>query len=245
MQLIRESAGEPASLEVAVSHALLQRVARGELPALLRVYRPVPTVAFGKLDALAPGYRDAVRAARGQGFEPVLRAPGGHAAAYDAGTVGFDYVVPVESPFGALREIFGAVSDAVAAALSDLGVDAQVGAVPGEYCPGDFTVNARGRAKLAGTAQRAIRGGSLLGGFVTVAGSGRLRAVLEPVYAALALDWDPATVGAVEDELPGVGVDDVERALVSVLGRGAEPARLDDATLQLARELQPGHALDG
>jgi lipoate-protein ligase A len=245
LHLVRHTAGAPASLEVAVSHALLLRVARRELPALVRVYRPAPTVAFGKLDALTAGYRDAVRAARGSGYEPVLRAPGGHAAAYDEGTVGFDYVVPVETPFGALRDIFEGVAGALAGALGGLGVDARVGPVPGEYCRGDFTVNAQGRAKLAGTAQRAIRGGSLLGGFVTVAGSARLRAVLEPVYAALALEWDPASLGAVEDEVPGVGVDAVERAVVTALAGGdGEPAALDAASLALARELEPAHRID-
>jgi hypothetical protein len=41
-----------------------------------------------------------------------------------------------------------------------------------------------------------------------------VRAVLADVYHALELDWDPATAGAVEDEVPGVTVDVVERAVL-------------------------------
>ena len=185
---------EPA-LEVALSEALLVRVARGELPPTLRLYRPRPTVAFGRLDKLRAGLRDAAAAARERGFEPVLRSPGGHAAAYDSGTVAFDLVLPAGSIVEGVQDRFRDTSDAIAEALVALGVDARVGEVPGEYCRGAYTVNAGGRTKLVGTAQRAVRGGALLAGFVTVEGADRLRDVLVPVYAALELEWDPATVG--------------------------------------------------
>jgi hypothetical protein len=42
-----------------------------------------------------------------------------------------------------------------------------------------------------------------------------VRSVLESVYDALELEWDPATAGAVAEEAPGVRVDDVEHALLS------------------------------
>jgi hypothetical protein len=41
-----------------------------------------------------------------------------------------------------------------------------------------------------------------------------VRAVLAATYPLLGLDWDPATVGAVADEVPGVTVADVAAALV-------------------------------
>ena len=61
MQLVRSGPAGSAALELAVSHALLTRVAAGELPSTLRVYRPAPAVAFGKLDTLRPGYANAVQ----------------------------------------------------------------------------------------------------------------------------------------------------------------------------------------
>ena len=90
------------------------------------------------------------------------------------------------------------------AALARLGVDARVGEVPGEYCPGAFSVNARGRTKLAGVGQRLISGAAHLGGVVVVRDSAGVRDVLIPVYEALGLEWDPETTGSVEDEVPGV-----------------------------------------
>lgn len=197
--------------------ALLRGVAAGSLPPTLRIHRVAPTVAFGRSDALRPGYPDARAAAARHGFTPVVRAPGGHAAAYDEGSVVFELVVASGSPVDGLHELFERTSPALAEALRSLGVDAHVGAVPGEYCRGEFTVNARGAVKLVGTAQRRIRGASLLGGFVTVHGAARLRAVLVDVYAALGLDWVPASLGAVEDEVPGIALTAVEDAVATAL----------------------------
>ena len=45
---------------------------------------------------------------------------------------------------------------------------------------------------------------------VVVDGALRLRGVLEDVYGALRLDWDPATVGSIADESPGATTEVVE-----------------------------------
>src|SRR3954451_16708717 len=201
MQLVRSGAAGSAALELAVSHALLTRVAKGELPSTLRVYRPAPAVAFGKLDTLRPGYAAAVSSARAHGYEPVLRLPGGHAAAYHAASLAIDIVWALAAPVVGTHERFASEGERLAGALRALGVDARVGEVPGEYCPGTYSVNARGRVKLIGTAQRLIRGAALLGASVVVGDGPGIRAVLDDVYAALALPWDASTAGAVDEEV--------------------------------------------
>jgi octanoyl-[GcvH]:protein N-octanoyltransferase len=243
--VVRETAPRRPALEVAVAHALLERAGRGELPAVLRLYRPARTLAFGRLDALRPGYRAAAEAARGHGFEPVLRAPGGHAVAYHEGCLGIDEVIPAVDPIAGMHDRFAASGELLAGALRTLGVDARVGRVPGEFCPGDFTVGARGRVKLVGTAQRVIRHGSLLAASVTVAGAGSLRRVMEDVYAALGLDWDPATVGAVADEVGGTGIDAVERAVLAAYAARHEltVGALDAGTLAEAERLEGWHTI--
>jgi lipoate-protein ligase A len=180
---------------------------------IVRCYEPAPTVAFGRRDSFLPGFADAVAAARRHGFEPVIRSAGGRAAAYHEGCLVLDEVMPAADSMAAIHERFTAEARHQAEALSELGVDARVGEVPGEYCPGEFSVNARGRVKLVGAAQRIVRGGWLLSSVVVVQGASAVRAVLEDVYDALGLDWDPGTVGAVADEAPGVHMDAVERAL--------------------------------
>jgi lipoate-protein ligase A len=238
VQLVRSGPIGSAALELAVSHSLLTRVAAGELPSSLRVYRPAPAVAFGKLDTLRPGYQDAVVAARAHGFEPVLRLPGGHAAAYHSQSLALDVVSALDDPVLGTHDRFRDEGARLAAALATLGVDARVGEVPGEYCPGAYSVNARGRIKLIGTAQRLVRGAALLGASIVVADGRSIRAVLTDVYAALEFDWTATTAGAVDEEVPGTSVDDVERAVIAAFG-ALEPATLDPETLALAHRLEP------
>jgi lipoate-protein ligase A len=240
LALVRAGFPDDPALDVAVGQALLERAARGEIGPTLRLYRPGPTCAFGRLDRLSPAFGAAVEAARGRGFTPVMRQPGGHAAAYDAGALCLDEVRPEAEALPALQPRFEAAGDLFASALRACGVDARVGEVPGEYCPGQWTVSARGRVKLVGTAQRLVRGASLLGVVVLVQGGARVRAVLEDVNAALGLEWDPATAGAAEDEVPGLTVDDVERAVLDAYtarGDALHDGALDAATVARAREL--------
>ena len=50
-RFLREPGGRAPALDMAISQAVLEAVARGE-PGALRIYRPAPTLAFGRLDGL-------------------------------------------------------------------------------------------------------------------------------------------------------------------------------------------------
>jgi octanoyl-[GcvH]:protein N-octanoyltransferase len=243
LRLIREGFPDRPAYGTGVSEAILRRVAAGELEATFRVHRPARELAFSKQDRAADGFAEAVGAARAAGFEPVIRLAGGRAAAFHEGTLAFAWATPASRPTAETAERFERIAGIVADALRALGVDARVGEVPREYCPGAWSVNARGRVKLAGIGQRLITGGAHAGGVVVATGSGLLRAALEPVYAALELDWDPATAGSVEDEAEGATLDRVEEAMLDELGRHFElaDAELDPETLALAAKLESAH----
>jgi octanoyl-[GcvH]:protein N-octanoyltransferase len=245
MDVIVERSPRRPSLEVAVSHALVEQVNAGALASVVRLYRPAPTVAFGRLDALRPGFAAAVAAARAHGFTPVLRAPGGHAVAYHERSLAIDEVTGSDDPIAGMQDRFARSAARLAGALRAVGVDSRVGRVPDEFCPGDFTVNARGAVKLVGTAQRVVRRASLLAASVVVLDAGPVREVLRDVYRALELDWAPATAGAVADEVAGVTVDDAERAVLDAYGIRGSAGALDAATLERARALEPAHELRG
>lgn len=240
LRLLRESFGDRPAFATAVSEAILTRVAAGELPPTLRVHHPARELAFAKQDRLAPGFERAAAAARDAGFEPVLRLAGGRAAAFHEGTLALARATPDPHPARNTRARFEEVAGVITAALRTLGVDARVGEVQGEYCPGAWSVNARGRVKLVGIGQRLIAGGAHVGVVVVATGSALLRGGLEPVYEAMGLDWDPATAGAVEDEAPGVTITDVEAAILAELAKHVtlEPAALDPETLALAEGLE-------
>jgi len=226
-----------------VSRALLLRVAGGELPETLRLTRPEPMVAFGKQDAVAPGFAAAVSAAAGAGFESVLRLAGGRAAVFHEDTVSLAHAVPDAAPRLSIRARFEDTAGLIVRALQGLGVDARVGEVTGEYCPGSYSVSARGELKLAGTGQRLVSGGAHVGAVLVVGGAGRVRAALEPVYRALGLEWLPATTGDVAGEAPGTTWERVRDALLAEYARGREivATPLDEETLAMARRLADEH----
>ena len=225
----------------------MRRVASGELPETLRLTRPGAMVAFAKQDAVAPGYPAAVRAARDEGFEAVLRLAGGRAAVFHDQTIALAHAVPDPEPRLGIHARFEWTAGLIARALRGLGADARVGEVPGEYCPGGYSVNARGAVKLAGIGQRIIAGGSHMGGVIVVGQAARVRDVLVPVYRELELSWDPATAGAVEAELErgpsSTAWSAVSDALIAEYGREyeLEESELDEQTLELAQGLAAEH----
>jgi octanoyl-[GcvH]:protein N-octanoyltransferase len=245
IRLVRESFPAQPAFDTAISRALLERVAAGELEETIRLARPGAMVAFGKQDVHERGYRDAVAAARERGFEAVVRLAGGRAAVFHEDTVALAWARGDRDALAYTHDRFREVADVVTAALVRLGVDARVGDVPREYCPGEYSVNAGGRVKLAGIGQRVIAGAGHVGGVVVAAGEERIADVLVPVYAALGLEWDPATAGSVAAELGGASFELVRDAIAVELGTRYElaDAELDDRTLALARTLEPDHAV--
>ncbi|MGZ4351897.1 MAG: lipoyl protein ligase domain-containing protein, partial [Solirubrobacteraceae bacterium] len=217
IDLVEGRAGDDPALDLALAPALLARVAAGRRRSLVRVYRPWPTVAFGRRDSFLPGFAQAAAAAERHGFEPVIRSAGGRAAAYHEECLVIEEIIAAADATSGIQDRFADEAASQAAALQVLGVDARVGEVPGEYCPGEFSVNARGETKLIGAAQRIIRGAWLFSSVVVVDGSSRLRAVLDDVYAALGLGWDPATTGSIADERADAGLGRVREALLAGL----------------------------
>jgi octanoyl-[GcvH]:protein N-octanoyltransferase len=236
INLITEGFPEDPAFDTAVSHSILQRVSDGQLPETIRIYRPGRIVAFGRQDSVSPGFVEAAEEARKQGFEPVIRLAGGRAAVFHEGTIAFAWAVPAEEPKEGVYKRFEEISSIMAEALQRLGVDARVGEIGGEYCPGRYSVNARGRVKLMGVGQRLIKHAAHVGGVLVVNGSELVREVLIPVYRALGLAWDPVTAGDLATEVEGIGWEQARRALLAEFGRRyhLQPVRLDQETIELA-----------
>ncbi len=243
LTVLEDSFPDDPAFDVAVSRAVMFRVARGELPETVRLARPASVVAFAKRDAVAPGYVQAVRAAEGEGFGAVVRLAGGRAAVFHEGTLEVAHAAPSDDPRAGIHERFEAEATLMRRALERLGVDARVGEVAGEYCPGRWSVNSGGERKLAGIGQRVVAGGSHTGSVIVAEDAERVRRVLEPVYRELSLTWDPQTVGAVEDEVPGGSWEAVRDAVLAEYGARYDlvAGSLDDETVKLARDLSAEH----
>jgi lipoate-protein ligase A len=218
-------AGGPA-YDAALGLVLLRR-GIGGAREVIRVFNPAPTAGFSRRDQLRPGFGAAVREVRERGFEPVLRSPGGRFAVYHRGSVVVDHVRLEPGSAEGMHGRFERYAAMHARILRGLGLDARIGEVPGEYCPGKFSVSAGGTTKIVGSAQRLTREGWLFSTVIQVSGSAALREALVAASVALGYDLDPATVGAVEDTVPAVTTAQVTRAVT-------------DEYAALADELWPG-----
>lgn len=205
----------PADI-VVESRTLLER-ARLSDQETVRLFCVEECVAFGLKDVHAAGYERAREAARSAGFAPVPRVEGGRAIVASPATLGVAWTIPGADGRARIRPRFSLLAAIVADALRALGIEAEVGPVQGEYCPGDFSVGVGGRTKLAGLGQRVTAAGAHLGAFVVVDDASRLRDVLTTVNAALEIPWEPMSLGSAADHASGVTVADVARAIESEL----------------------------
>ena len=128
-------------------------------------------------------------------------------------------------------------------ALRSLGVDAHIGEIPGEYCPGAYSIHADHRVKLVGVGQRLVRGAAHVGGVISVSDGWRIRKGLEPVYQALGLDWLPSTAGASDDFVPNTTVDDVRHAVIGAFSERFQlvEGAIPETVVQLGLDLAPSH----
>jgi lipoate-protein ligase A len=242
IRLIDAAYDRRPGLDTAIARATLIRGSDGEIGETFRLHVPGRMLAFGKQDVISDGYGDAVEAARVAGFTPVERLAGGRAAAFHEGTLAFSWMIPDEDPRRNIRARYEALSELMVRAFTKLGAPAAVGEVPGEYCPGRYSVHVNGR-KVMGVGQRLARRATHVGGVITVTDTALLRRALVPVYAALGLVWDPGTAGALAESIPGLTMAETAEAVfaeVALLGRTVVTDH-DPKTVALAESMASEH----
>ncbi|WP_143467231.1 lipoyl protein ligase domain-containing protein [Lentzea kentuckyensis] len=197
--------------------ALLLRAPEAEWSELVHIYVPNgPAVAFSGRDLRSPGIAAATRVARAAGFEPVVRSPGGRMVAYDSGAVVIDHLDRTTGIRHSGSATFAANAESHVRVLRGLGdVDARVGEVDGEYCPGEYSINVGGTTKIVGSAQRVTATGSLFSTVVQVAVSDRVRAVITEVSEALGYDLRESSIAGLADYVPELTAEEVATAFAA------------------------------
>ena len=213
-----DSGGQGAFTDLNFGTELLRLVASNpDTPRIVRAYRPEPTVALSRRESLLPGFAAALTAAASFGFTPVIRPTGGRAVAMDQSCLVIDVVERVPRLHEGNRVAYQEVAGALASGLRSIGVDAIVGEVPDEFCPGEFSINARRETKIVGISQRVIPGARLVSAMVAIGDPGILPEVLSEVNRELTFPWRVETFGAVESEVGIVDFDEVSRVLRATL----------------------------
>jgi octanoyl-[GcvH]:protein N-octanoyltransferase len=186
-----------ASADQAISRDLLERTARGEIDGAVRIWAPVAALALSRLDELRPGAAAARDVAARHGLDSVLRVSGGHAVVLGPGSfcVGF---AERAVTFEGTQERYERLSQALIGAFAAVGVEAESGGLDGEWCPGAWSVRSGG-VKLAGLAQRAVKGAAWAEAVVDLAPDDDSRKALAEVYSALELPLDPDTLGSLSE----------------------------------------------
>ena len=199
MELVVSPVASAASAaeDQATSRALLERVARGELDYALRIWTPVPALAMSRLDELQPGAEAAREAAARAGFEPVRRVSGGHAVVIGSGAFCIGFAEPATT-FEGTQARYERLTGALIEAFAAVGVSAEQGELEGEWCPGAWSIRSDG-VKLAGLAQRAIKGAAWAEAVIDLSPDPAARATLADVYEALELPLDPRTLGSLSE----------------------------------------------
>ena len=166
-------------------------------------------------------------ACRELGFEPLVRKAGGRAAAYHEGRSSSITWNPMRTRSPGPRAGFRCLANCSPGRCATPAWTPASARSRGSTAPASSACTAADpqvperRIKLVGTAQRVVAGGWLFSSVIVVENSAPIRAVLEASYAALGLEWDPATAGAADDLVPGLDVDAVEAAVIAAYGRYA------------------------
>ena len=243
MELLLPGRFEEAATAYGYQRVIFEQVASGVRPPTVSITPSIRHVGVTRRDTLRPGFEDAVRASRAEGYPVLVRSSGGGATAAHYGTFGFSVIRPATG--GESRRTIADRYDEAAAlvlgAFSRLGVRAEVGEVRDEFCPGDHSIRVGSweeGTKVVGIAQRITRRATSVGGIVLVEGEGELARVLERVYAAMRLPFRRESVGSLRSAGSGAGVGAVIEAFAaeSALRYGAVRLPLDGRTLALVRQ---------
>jgi lipoate-protein ligase A len=227
VRVVRGRAADPSADRAAVD-AAVDRATETDTP-IVRAWTPHRQVAFGRRDARHDGYDRARSIADANGYPAIERSVGGRAVAYTGTTVAFAAAVPTPDPRNGIGERYDAATAGVVRALRTLGVPARRGEPDAAFCPGDHSVRAHG--KIVGIAQRVRRDAALVSGIVVTTDHGAIASVLDPVYDALGLSFDPDSVGSVDRSGGPTAPDPVVDALLDSFCEGSDRDPIDVAAL--------------
>jgi octanoyl-[GcvH]:protein N-octanoyltransferase len=250
MELLLPGRLEGATTAYGYVRAIFDQVAASERGPTVSITPSIRHVGVTRRDTFRPGFSDAVRASREEGYPVLVRGAGGGATAAHYGTFGFSIIRPSDrtEAHRGIRDRYDEAAALALGAFSRLGVRAEVGEVRAEFCPGDHSIRVGGwesGMKVVGIAQRVTRRATSVGGIVLVEGEEDLARILERVYGAMRLPFRRESVGSLRRAGSEAGVDEIIGAFAAeaALRYDATRVPLDEQTLALARSNGGAHLI--
>jgi len=193
MHIVRGRGPTPA-VDRERSRELLELAAERHSPHL-RVWQPPRQIAFGRRDSSHSDYARACEHAQRRGIPTIERSTGGHAVFFTGNTVSLVLATPVDESRTGITDRYERTTESIHRALSTVGVDAEVGEPDGAFCPGTHSLSANG--KIVGLAQRVRRDVAVVAGIVVVRDHEEIADVLDPIYSALNIPFEPDATGSI------------------------------------------------
>lgn len=194
---------------------------------ILHFWQTEPVVVLGMMDTKLPFLKDALSLFSDFSYSYLVRNSGGLAVVGDEGILNFSIIFPEEDSRLEIDEAYSRMHRLIQAAFSDRTEPIDAFEVSDSYCPGAFDLSIQGK-KIAGTAQRRIRGGIAIMIYLSVNGNQQQRAEMIRSFYQKGLkgtetqwtfpDVNPDSMTTLEDafNMP-LSVDDVKGRLAEVL----------------------------
>lgn len=181
----------------ALTDALIQEAGEKKQP-ILHFWTTSKQIILGMLDTKLPYLTDALRVFSSYGYAYMVRNSGGLAVVSDEGVLNFSIFFPEGETRLSINEGYERMHYILKQAFASYGKPIQAYEISDSYCPGEFDLSIDGK-KIAGIAQRRLKGGIAIMIYLSVSGDQSKRAEMIREFYDLGLKqketkWDFPTV---------------------------------------------------
>ncbi|MDZ7834575.1 MAG: hypothetical protein U5K84_03760 [Alkalibacterium sp.] len=163
----------------ALTDALIKEAGEKKQP-ILHFWTTRPYVILGMMDTKLPFLKDALQIFSSYGFPYLVRNSGGLAVVSDEGVLNFSLIFPEGDERLPINEGYDRMHHLIKTAFKDFDEHIDAYEISDSYCPGDFDLSIGGR-KIAGIAQRRLKGGIAIMIYLSVSGDQQQRERHDPV----------------------------------------------------------------
>lgn len=233
----------------ALTDAFIKEAGEKKQP-ILHFWQTDPLIILGMMDTKLPFLSDALTAFASGGYDYLVRNSGGLAVVSDGGVLNFSMIFPEGEERLSIDEAYSRMHQVVQTAFSRYNKTVDAYEIADSYCPGEFDLSIEGR-KIAGIAQRRIRGGIAVMIYLSVSGDQTHRAEMIREFYTKGLDgtetrWsfpavNPNVMTTLEDAL-GVSltIEETKQHLLSVFTQAGVTLVQGDMTASIASAYDEG-----